>query len=78
MNISYRWLKRFLAVDLNPKYVDELLTDTGLEVEGLTEVESIKGGLKGVVVGQGTHDELLKSCPLYKDLWTMDQKLSGI
>ena len=52
MNISYRWLKRFLAVDLNPKYVDELLTDTGLEVEGLTEVESIKGGLKGVVVGQ--------------------------
>ena len=33
---------------------------------------------KGVVVGQGTHDELLKSCSLYKDLWTMDQKLSGI
>ena len=52
MNISYRWLKRFLAVDLNPKYVNELLTDTGLEVERLNEVESIKGGLKGVVVGQ--------------------------
>tara|TARA_B100000497_G_scaffold119201_1_gene146319 strand:+ start:595 stop:3006 length:2412 start_codon:yes stop_codon:yes gene_type:complete len=52
MNISYRWLKRFLAVDLNPKYVDELLTDTGLEVEGLTEIESIKGGLRGVVVGE--------------------------
>ena len=33
---------------------------------------------KGVVVGQGTHDELLVSCPLYKDLWIMDQKLSGI
>ena len=33
---------------------------------------------KGVVVGQGTHDELLISCPLYKDLWIMDQKLSGI
>ena len=33
---------------------------------------------KGVVVGQGTHDVLLGSCPLYKDLWTMDQKLSGI
>ena len=45
-------VKAFLAVDLNPKYVDELLTNTGLEVEGLTEVESIKGGLKGVVVGQ--------------------------
>jgi ABC-type bacteriocin/lantibiotic exporter with double-glycine peptidase domain len=33
---------------------------------------------KGSVVGQGTHDALLVSCPLYKDLWTMDQKLSGI
>ena len=33
---------------------------------------------KGAVVGQDTHDELLKSCPLYKDLWIMDQKLSGI
>jgi ABC-type multidrug transport system fused ATPase/permease subunit len=33
---------------------------------------------KGAVVGQGTHDALLGSCPLYKDLWTMDQKLSGI
>lgn len=33
---------------------------------------------KGVVVGQGTHDDLLISCPLYKDLWIMDQKLSGI
>ena len=33
---------------------------------------------KGVVVGQGTHDVLLESCPLYKELWTMDQKLSGI
>ena len=52
MNISYRWLKRFLAVDLNPKYVNELLTDTGLEVERLNEIESIKGGLKGVIVGR--------------------------
>ena len=33
---------------------------------------------KGVVVGQGTHDELLVSSPLYKALWIMDQKLSGI
>src|SRR5210317_2498273 len=51
MNISYQWLKRFLAVTLDPKRVDELLTDTGLEVEGVNEVESIKGGLRGVVVG---------------------------
>ncbi|MEC7806773.1 MAG: peptidase domain-containing ABC transporter [Pseudomonadota bacterium] len=33
---------------------------------------------KGVVVGQGNHDDLLETCPLYKDLWTMDQKLSGV
>ena len=33
---------------------------------------------KGVVVGQGKHDDLLETCPLYKDLWTMDQKLSGV
>ena len=51
MNISYTWLKRYLPVTLDPKRVDELLTDTGLEVEGVNEVESIKGGLRGVVVG---------------------------
>ena len=33
---------------------------------------------KGAVVGQGTHDELLKTCPLYQELWTMEQKLTGI
>ncbi len=32
---------------------------------------------KGAVVGQGTHDELLKTCPLYQELWTMEQKLTG-
>ncbi|HCP41624.1 MAG TPA: phenylalanine--tRNA ligase subunit beta [Cryomorphaceae bacterium] len=52
MNISYQWLKRFLAVDLDANRVDELLTNTGLEVEGIHEVESIKGGLRGVVVGE--------------------------
>ena len=52
MNISYRWLKRYLPIDLNPELVSELLTDTGLEVEGLEEVETIPGGLRGVVVGE--------------------------
>jgi ABC-type multidrug transport system fused ATPase/permease subunit len=33
---------------------------------------------KGVVVGQGTHDELLKTCELYQELWAMEQKLTGI
>ena len=33
---------------------------------------------KGVVVGQGTHDELSKTCELYQELWAMEQKLTGI
>jgi len=41
------------------------------------EFEQIVVLEKGVVVGQGKHEDLLKTCPLYKELWTMDQKLSG-
>ena len=52
MKISYRWLKRYLEVNLSPERVAEILTDTGLEVEGVAEVESIKGGLRGVVIGK--------------------------
>ena len=52
MKISYRWLKRYLSLDLTPERVAEILTDTGLEVEGVEEVESVKGGLRGVVVGK--------------------------
>ena len=52
MKISYRWLKRYLHLDLSPERVAEILTDTGLEVEGVEEVESVKGGLRGVVVGK--------------------------
>ena len=52
MKISYNWLKEYINIDLNPKEVAKLLTDTGLEVEGIEQIESIKGGLKGIVVGQ--------------------------
>ena len=52
MKISYNWLKQYINVDLEPNKVAELLTDTGLEVEGIETVESIKGGLKGVVIGE--------------------------
>jgi phenylalanyl-tRNA synthetase beta chain len=52
MKISYNWIKQFLKIDLLPKQVSEILTDLGLEVEGITSLESIKGGLKGVVVGE--------------------------
>ncbi len=52
MKISYNWIKQFLKTDLLSKQVSEILTDLGLEVEGITTFESIKGGLKGVVVGE--------------------------
>jgi len=52
MKISYNWLKQFLKVDWNAEKTGELLTDLGLEVEGIEVVESIKGSLKGVVVGK--------------------------
>lgn len=51
MNISYNWLKQFLKVDWEAKKTAELLTDLGLEVEGISRYETVKGGLKGVVVG---------------------------
>ncbi|RKN81473.1 phenylalanine--tRNA ligase subunit beta [Ulvibacterium marinum] len=51
MNISYNWLKQFLKLDWTPKQTAELLTDLGLEVEGIASFESVKGSLKGFVVG---------------------------
>ena len=52
MKISYNWLKQFLDIDLEAEKVGNILTDLGLEVEGIETVESVKGSLKGVVVGK--------------------------
>jgi len=52
MKISYNWLKEFIEVDLEAEKVGEILTDLGLEVEGIETFETIKGSLKGVVVGE--------------------------
>ncbi|WP_306013071.1 MULTISPECIES: phenylalanine--tRNA ligase subunit beta [unclassified Allomuricauda] len=51
MKISYNWLKQFLQIDWDAQKTGELLTDLGLEVEGITQFESVKGGLKGILVG---------------------------
>ncbi len=51
MKISYNWLKQFLKLDWEAEKTGDLLTDLGLEVEGIKDFESVKGGLKGVVVG---------------------------
>ena len=52
MNISYKWLKEYVDFDLTPQQVCDALTSTGLEVDALEEVQSIKGGLKGLYVGK--------------------------
>jgi len=51
MKISYNWLKQFIKIDWSAEKTSELLTNLGLEVEGLDVFQSIKGGLKGIVVG---------------------------
>jgi phenylalanyl-tRNA synthetase beta chain len=52
MNISYNWLKQFIDIDWEATRTAELLTDLGLEVEGVVPFESVPGGLQGVVVGE--------------------------
>ena len=52
MNISYKWLKEYVDFDLTPQQVCDALTSTGLEVDALEEVQSIRGGLKGLYVGK--------------------------
>ncbi|MCF0056943.1 phenylalanine--tRNA ligase subunit beta [Dyadobacter sp. CY356] len=52
MKISYKWLKEIIEITESPEEIGVLLTGTGLEVEGIEEVESIRGGLKGVVIGE--------------------------
>lgn len=52
MNISYNWLKRYIDIDLPAEDVAGILTDIGLEVESFEKIETIKGGLQGVVVGE--------------------------
>ena len=52
MKISYNWLKQFINIDCTPEKTSELLTNLGLEVEGVEAYASVKGGLKGIVVGE--------------------------
>ena len=52
MKISYKWLKDYIQLDESPEEVAKILTQTGLEVGGLEEVETGKGGMKGLVIGE--------------------------
>ncbi len=52
MKISYNWLKEYLGIDIDPHELSDILTGIGLEIEGVEEWESVRGGLKGVVIGE--------------------------
>ncbi|MEM8583399.1 MAG: phenylalanine--tRNA ligase subunit beta [Bacteroidota bacterium] len=52
MKVSLRWLRDYLSISLSPEEIGQVLTGTGLEVEGIEESESIPGGLAGIVVGE--------------------------
>lgn len=61
MKVSYNWLKEYIETDLSPEEMGKILTDTGLEVEGIHKIEAVKGGLEGVVVGE------VKTCEKHPD-----------
>lgn len=52
MKVSYSWLKQYIDIDMDPNRVSEWLTGCGLEVEGMETYETIRGGLRGLVIGK--------------------------
>ena len=52
MNISYAWLKDYIELEQSPEEISKILTQIGLEVGGIEEVETVKGGMKGLVIGE--------------------------
>ncbi|MEN8226444.1 MAG: phenylalanine--tRNA ligase subunit beta, partial [Bacteroidota bacterium] len=52
MKVSYNWLKRYIDIDIDVTVLGELLTDSGLEVEGIEKFQSVKGGMEGIVIGE--------------------------
>ena len=52
MKLSYNWLRQYIDMDVDPQELSRILTDIGLEVEGLEKFQSVKGGLEGIVIGE--------------------------
>ncbi len=52
MNISYNWLKQYINIEITPDALSKALTSIGLEVGGVEKVQTIKGGLEGLVIGE--------------------------
>ncbi len=61
MKISYNWLKEYITIGQSPAELGDILTNIGLEVEGIEQVESVRGGLKGCIIGR------VKSCKKHPD-----------
>src|SRR2546428_7876865 len=57
MKISYNWLKQYIKTDLSPEQISIILTNVGLEVESLEEIQTVAGGLQGLVIGHVTSRE---------------------
>lgn len=57
MTISYKWLSEYLPVTVDPERLSRILTSIGLEVESMHPYEEVKGGLKGLVIGEVLHTE---------------------
>ncbi len=61
MKISYNWLKEYITISQSPAELGDILTNIGLEVEGIEEIESVRGGLRGCFIGR------VKSCEKHPD-----------
>jgi len=61
MKISYNWLKDYISISQSPAELGDILTNIGLEVEGMEEIESVRGGLTGCVIGR------VKTCEKHPD-----------
>ena len=57
MTISYKWLSEYLPVTVDPERLSRILTSIGLEVESMHNYEEVRGGLKGLVIGEVLHTE---------------------
>ncbi len=57
MTISYKWLSEYLPVTVEPEKLSRILTSIGLEVESMKPYEEVKGGLKGLLIGEVLHTE---------------------
>ncbi|MBN2523967.1 MAG: phenylalanine--tRNA ligase subunit beta [Bacteroidales bacterium] len=52
MKISYNWLNDYIDIDVDPNKLADILTNIGLEVEGIEQFEEVRGGMKGLIIGE--------------------------